>query len=207
MFFGKNKKNPSHVALLCWSSDQLKQTRSSCCSCFRQHLQATMNCLDFILLALNFLSLKCPKCDAWTDSRFDQTALYSSAKDNPVVCYDDLVSVHLSKEQFSNLPLTIYIQGTGKWLTVSRCKWQNFEDHMLLLWFRWAWRILSSCSYCQSLPLLLWRNAHLCHPNGCLPWLFCEKTGELIFLQISFIIHHPSACLSWWMEWINSFCV
>ncbi|XP_023817054.1 zona pellucida sperm-binding protein 4 isoform X2 [Oryzias latipes] len=69
-----------------------------------------MNCLDFILLALNFLSLKCPKCDAWTDSRFDQTALYSSAKDNPVVCYDDLVSVHLSKEQFSNLPLTIYIQ-------------------------------------------------------------------------------------------------
>uniref|UniRef100_A0A8C8DT04 ZP domain-containing protein n=1 Tax=Oryzias sinensis TaxID=183150 RepID=A0A8C8DT04_9TELE len=87
-----------------------------------------MNSLDFILLALNFLSLKCPKCDAWTDSKFDQTAFYSSAKDNPVVCYNDLVSVHLSKEQFSNLPLTIYIQGTGKWLTVSGYKWQNSED-------------------------------------------------------------------------------
>ena len=159
--------------------------RSSCCTCHTVKMK--VHSTDFILLTFISLSRLLFKHEVHAASKQFQDTVYNTMKNNSYICHDGFMSVYISKLQFADLPLTIYVQGksdtkhiSDRWLHIL----QLWDVHYMLFFVsksthRWTQRVLPSCGYSKTVPLLPWWNWNLSYVNSCLPWMFCEKTSKL----------------------------
>ncbi|XP_050921409.1 zona pellucida sperm-binding protein 4 isoform X2 [Lates calcarifer] len=102
--------------------------RTSCSTCHTLESQQPKmeTCsTDFVLVAFISLSLLLLKCEAHaTSKQFQATTMFN----NRSLCHDGFMSVYISKEQFADLPFTIYIQDEhgGYYQATAIAKWCRY---------------------------------------------------------------------------------